>query len=57
MEHQGLSIEDTRFTRETPDYKFVPSQLMLKAEWKEPIAIHSAFSIQHYFGFRFVYAA
>ena len=32
VEHHGLSIEDTRFTRETPDYKFVPSQLMLKAD-------------------------
>ena len=28
MEHQELNIEDTRFTRETPDYKFVPSPLL-----------------------------
>src|SRR4029079_18480439 len=51
MEHHGLSIEDTRFTRETPDYKFVPSQLMLKAEMLNGRSrsrfIHSAFNMQH----------
>jgi len=42
MEHQELNIEDTRFTRETPDYKFVPS----------PFIQPSAISIQPFDGAR-----
>src|SRR4030095_1970782 len=58
MEHQELNIEDTRSTRETPDYKFVPSPL-LKAEAQCRMGeVHSAISMQQsHFGFRFEYAA